>query len=183
MKRFTLALLAVPLAWLGFAAVPAAAQNAYPFQQPRYGPGWQTPLSPWLNMLIPGNAAVNYFALVEPQFQRRQYFNQNNQTIQGILNQIPQPPGTLTEEDLNAPMPGSGHPTAINYTGTYFSTLMGQPFTSTGAYAQRRTGAGMMGPGGRPMGGAGWPNMRPGMGMGASGTWPNRRPGMGPLGR
>jgi hypothetical protein len=182
MKRSILALLAVGLAWLGVAAVPAAAQNVYPYQQPRFGPGWQTPLSPWLNMLIPGNAAVNYFALVEPQFQRRQYYNQTNQTLQGIINQLPQQPGIMTEEELNEPMRGTGHPTAVNYTGSYFSTLMGQPFVSTGAYSQRRTGAGMMGPGGRPMGmgmgGAGWPNMRSGMGMGAAGTWPNMRPGM-----
>lgn len=188
MTRFILATLAVGLVWLGLAAPPAAAQNTYPYQQPRFGPGWQTPLSPWLNMLIPGNAAVNYFALVEPQFQRRQFYNQTNQTLQGILNQLPQPPGIMSEEDLNAPLASTGHPTAVNYTGSYFSTLMGQPYVSAGAYSPRRTGAGAMGPGGRPggmgMGGSGtWPNTRAGMGAGAAGTWPNSKPGMGPLGR
>lgn len=187
MKRFILAALVVLLAWLGLAAVPAAAQNIFPYQQPRYGPGWSTPLSPYLNLLIPGNAAINYYGLVEPQFQRRQYANQLNQTISGIINQLPQPPGIMAEEDLNAPMPGTGHPTAVNYTGTYFSTLNGQPFASEGAYSQRRMGmgGGMMGPGGRPgmMGGGGgmMGMMRPGMGMGmgAAGTWPNMRTGMG----
>lgn len=183
MKRFILAALAVVFAWFGFAVVPAAAQNIYPYQQPRFGPGWQTPLSPYLNLLIPGNTAVNYYALTEPQFQRRQYANQTNLTLQGILNQLPQPPGIPPEEDFNAPMPATGHPTAVNYTGSYFSTLTGQPFMSEGSYAQtarsasassmmmRRTGmrgggAAMMGAM-RGTGGAGtWPNMRPGMGMG-----------------
>jgi|GEM_PF-2722201 hypothetical protein len=185
MKRFVLAGFAVFATWLGFAALPAAAQNVYPFQQPRFQYGWQTPLSPYLNMLIPGNAAVNYYALVEPQFQRRQYFNQMNQTVQGILNQLPQPPGIPPEEDFNAPMPATGHPTAVNYTGSYFSTLLGQPYVSTGAYSPRRIGTGMMAPTGRPfgMGGLGggglYSYLRPGMGMGAAGTWPNLRPGMG----
>jgi len=187
MKRFIFAAVAVLFAWLSLAVGPAAAQNIYPYQQPMFRPGWQTPLSPYLNMLIPGNAAVNYYALVEPQFQRRQYRNIMNQTIQGIINQPPEPPGIMLEEDLNAPMPATGHPTAVNYTGTYFSTLNGQPFVSEGAYSQRRptTGPGMMGPGGRPglMGGGGMGMMRPGMGVGASGTWPNMRPGMGPMGR
>jgi hypothetical protein len=184
MKRFILVTLAVVSAWLGFAAMPAEAQNIYPYMQPRFQYGWQTPLSPYLNLLIPGNTAVNYYALVEPQFQRRQYFNQMSQTVQGILNQLPQPPGIMPEEDFNAPMPATGHPTAINYTGQYFSTLMGQPYVSTGAYASAQRRMGMMGPGMRPgIGGGGiYSYMRPGMGMGAAGTWPNMRPGMG-LGR
>jgi hypothetical protein len=180
----TLAILSI---WLGFAAMPAAAQNIYPYQQPRYQYGWQTPLSPYLNMLIPGNSAVNYYALVEPQFQRRQYYNQMNVTVQGLLNQMPQPPGVMAEEDFNAPMPATGHPTAFNYTGSYFTTLTGQPIPSLGIYSQRRTGAGGggMGMGARPgmaMGGM-MGYMRPGMGAGAAGTWPNMRPTMGQVGR
>jgi hypothetical protein len=183
MKRFILAALAVLLAWLGLPAVPASAQNIYPYQAPRYGPGWQTPLSPYLNLLIPGNAAVNYYALVEPQFQRRQYRNQLNLTLQGVINQLPQPPG-IVEEDFNAPMPATGHPTAINTTGSYFSTLLGQPYAGEGAFMQqRRTGAGgMMGAGGRPMG-MGMGGMGMGGVMGGAGIWPNIRPGMGALGR
>lgn len=179
MKQFVLAALAVLLAWLGLATAPAAAQNIYPYQQPRYGPGWQTPLSPYLNLLIPGNTAVNYYALVEPQFQGRQYQNQMNLTVQGLLNQFPEPPG-IVPEDLNAPMRATGHPTAINYTGSYFSTLSGQPFMGEGAFSQRRmvAGTGTMGAGSRPgMGGMGMGGM--GMGGGA-GVWPNMRPGMAP---
>lgn len=178
MKRFALSPLAVALVWLSWAAIPAAAQNVYPYQAPRYGPGWQTPLSPYLNMLIPGNAAVNYFALVEPQFQRRQYFNQLNMTVQGLINQLPPPPGIMEDVDLDAPMPATGHPTAVNYTGGYFGTLTGQPYTGVGALAIRRTGGATMGPGGRPgmMGGMGGA-MRPGMGGGSN--WTTTRPGMG----
>jgi hypothetical protein len=185
MKRFILAALAVISTWLGLAAVPAAAQNTYPYQQPMFRPGWTTPLSPYLNMLITGNPAVNYYGLVQPQFQGRQYQNTTNQTIQGLINQLPQPPGIMSEEDFNAPMPATGHPTAFNYTGSYFTTLAGQPIPSLGTISQRRMGggAGGMGMGGRPgmMGGM-TSYMRPG--MGAAGTWPNNmRPGMGPFGR
>ncbi|MGH7172705.1 MAG: hypothetical protein ACRELG_20685 [Gemmataceae bacterium] len=178
MKRLIRAAVAVLLAWLGLAAVPAVAQNTYPYQAPAYGAGWQTPLSPYLRMLLPGNTAVNYYSLVQPQFQQRQFRNQTNQTIQGLLNQIPPPPG-ITEEDVNRPMNATGHPTVFNYTGSYFSTLTGQPFVGEGTSMQQgRMGAagGAMRPGGRPsammgmrgsgvtgMGGGIWPNMRSGM--------------------
>lgn len=179
MKRFILAALAVLLAWLVLAPSPAAAQNTYPYQMPRYGPGWQTPLSPYLLLTLPGNTAVNYYNLVEPQFQSRQYRNQLGLTLQGMLSQLPPPPGIMTEADLNAPMPATGHPTAFNYTGSYFSNLTGQPLTGEGGFAQGRTGAGTMGAGrsgmtrGGMMGG-----MRPGMGMGGF-----MRPGMGSMWR
>jgi hypothetical protein len=186
MKRFILSALVVLLVWLGLTAAPSAAQNIYPYQAPRYGPGWQTPLSPYLNMLIPGNAAVNYYGLVEPQFQTRQFQNVASQTLQGLLNQFPEPPGIIPE-DLNAPMRATGHPTAINYTGSYYSTLLGLPYVGEGAYSQRRMGMGMgaMGAGGRPgMGGMGMGGMGMGMGGmgmgGGAGVWPNMRPGMMP---
>jgi hypothetical protein len=189
MKRFIRTALAVPLACMVFAAAPASAQNIYPYQSPRYGPGWQTPLSPYLNLLIPGNVAVNYYGLVEPQFQARQFQNVTTQTLQGMLNQFPLPPGALLEEDFNAPMRATGHPTAVNYTGSYFGTLTGQPFVSEGAYGQNRVGGGMGATGlgggrGGAMGMGGGsgtgPNMRPGMGGGGAGTWPNLRTGVGP---
>ncbi len=183
MKRFIFATVAVLFAWLGLATVPASAQNIYPYQQPMFRPGWSTPLSPYLNMLIPGNPAINYYALVEPQFQRRQYRNIMNQTIQGLINELPQPPGIMLEEDFNAPMPAAGHPTAFNYTGSYFTTLTGQAVPSLGGYAQRGAG-GAMGASSRPgLMGGGTGMTRPGMGMGSPGTWPNMRPGMGPMGR
>jgi hypothetical protein len=203
MKRFILA--AFPVAFtLALTTTPAMAQNIYPYQAPRYGPGWQTPLSPYLNLLLPGNTAVNYYGLVEPLFQARQFGNITTQTLQGILNQFPEPPGIMAE-DLNASLTATGHPTAINYTGSRFSTLTGLPFVSEGAFAQRRmgmgggmggqmgyrggmgaTGMGGMGMGGMGMGGMGMGGMgMGGMGMGGmgAGVWPNMRTGMGGMGR
>lgn len=189
MKRLILAAFAVLSAWLGLAVVPASAQNIYPYQAPGYGPGYQTPLSPYLRLLIPGNTAVNYYSLVQPQFQQRQFQNQTNQTIQGMLNQIPQPPGIFEEElnaQLNAPLNSTGHPTTFNYTGSYFNTLRGLPITGEGTYMQQRSGMGMAGgrgPGAGTMGmRGGMMGMRGmggmgGMGMGG-GTWPNMRTGM-----
>jgi hypothetical protein len=195
MKRFILAPSVVLLCWLGFAAVPAAAQNTYPYMPPRYGPGWTTPLSPYLNMLIPGNPAVNYFGLTQPLFQQRQFANQTTLTLQGILNQYPPSPEVIEGEEAYAPLNATGHPTAINYTGSYFSTLLGQPYTGVGSLQIRRTGVGMAGAGRGAMGMGGMGGMMGmggmggmmgmgGMGMGGGGMWPNTaRPGMGPGGR
>jgi hypothetical protein len=183
MKHLILATLAVLFAWLGLAAGPVAAQNTYPFQAPNFSPGWQTPLSPYLNMLLPGNTAINYFALTQPQFQQRQYQNQTNMTIQGILGQIQPPPG-ITDEELNAylslPLRSTGHPTAINYTGSYFSTLMGYPYTGEGMMLRRMgMGGGMMGAGGRSMGMGGMGMGMGGMGMGGMGMGGMGMGGMG----
>lgn len=185
MKRFVMAMLAVVLSWLGLAVAPAGAQNIYPYQAPRYGPGWQTPLSPYLNLLIPGNTAVNYYALVEPQFQRRQYRNVMSQTIQGLLTQYPEPPGIMPEQDLDSPMPATGHPTAFNYTGTYFNTLTGQSVPSEGGFAGRRMGAGTSTMGaGRGTGVGATRGMGGVMGMGSgAGVFPNMRSMMMPGGR
>jgi hypothetical protein len=180
MKRFILAALTVLFAWLGLSAIPAAAQNIYPYQAPRYGPGWQTPLSPYLNLLLPGNTAVNYYGLVEPLFQARRYRNVNDLTLQGIMNQIPEPPG-IVAEDFNAPLGSTGHPTAFNFTGSYFNnTPMGQPVGVISPQRRMGVGGGMMGPAGGYRGGLGMGGM--GMG-GGGGVWPNMRTGMGQFGR
>jgi len=163
MKRFILAPFAVLLTWLVVAANPASAQNTYPYMPPRYGPGFQTPLSPYLRMLIPGDPAINYYSLVEPQFQNRQFRNQTRMTVQSLASQIPPPPGVV-EGDINAPIPSAGHPTAFGYTGGYFAgPMMGQP---VGALPmQRRGGAASGQRQAGPSGNRGiWPNMRPSMG-------------------
>jgi hypothetical protein len=173
MKRSILAPLAALIAWLVVAACPVAAQNIYPYQTPPFRYGYQTPLSPYLNLLIPGNTAVNYYALVEPQFQRRQQFNLINNQLQTLaVNQIPPPPGAV-EVDPTAPLPGTGHPVAYNYTGSMFNNVMlGQ--SAVGALP----GGGRPGAGQRP----GYSPMRaPGMGGmggsgGSAGVWPNMRP-------
>src|SRR5262249_23968590 len=99
-------------------------------------------------------------------------------TIQGIVNQLPPPPGFVTSLDLAAPLPATGHPTAFSYTGSYFnSTMTAQPMVSIQAQRRMGQGAGKMGPGGGPVGAGGM-----GMGGGA-GVWPNMRTGMGTPGR
>jgi hypothetical protein len=207
MKHLSLAPLAVLLVWLGRSAAPAAAQNVYPYMQPRYGPGWSTPMSPYLNLLVPGNTAVNYYTLVQPLEQARQYRNVLGQTLQGIVTQLPPPPGIVPGQEFNAPMMAAGHPTAFGYTGTYFGNIAGQSITT--AMPQRRAGAGggAMGYGGRMgMGGMGGMGGMPGMGGmggmmggmggmmggmggmmggmgGGAGVWPNMMPSMGMPGR
>ncbi len=121
MKRLILAPLAALLGLLVLNVAPAAAQNVYPFQPPRYGPGYQTPLSPYLNFLRGGDPAANYFLGVQPEFQRRQDRNQIYGSIQGISNLLPRRPG-IFEEDIDRPLPSSGHPTAFGYTGSYFGS-------------------------------------------------------------
>ncbi|HTU16655.1 MAG TPA: hypothetical protein VMG10_01220 [Gemmataceae bacterium] len=165
MKRFVLAPLAVLLAWWVAAANPASAQNTYPYMQPRFGAGYTTPLSPFLNLLLPGNTAVNYYALVEPQFQRRQYRNQMNQTLQGIYNQLPTPPGVEEEANINAPLSSAGHPTAFGYTGSYFGSPV-IPASITNPMTRRRSASAASGQ--RQAGSSSqrgiFPNMRPQMG-------------------
>jgi hypothetical protein len=122
MKRFILAPSAALFVLMAVGVVPAAAQNTYPYMPPRFGPGYQTQLSPYLRMLIPGDQAINYFSLVLPEFQRRQDRNQFQMQIQGLTNLLPPRPG-ITDRDIDTPLPSTGHPTAFGYTGTYFGGI------------------------------------------------------------
>lgn len=123
MKRF----IVLPLALVALAASRAPAQNTYPYMPPRFGPGWHTPLSPYLNLLIPGNSAVDYYSLTLPQIQRRQLRNQMFGQLQGLNNMLPPRP-QLTQQELFAPLASTGHPTAFGYTGSYFGgPTMGSP--------------------------------------------------------
>src|SRR6516165_10061769 len=97
MKRSLLASFAALLGLLA-AYSPVSAQFTYPFQAGQRYPGWQTPLSPYLNLLRPGNPAVNYYGLVEPEFQRRQDRGVIYNSLQSLANQLPQRPGIMEEE-------------------------------------------------------------------------------------
>lgn len=170
MKRILVVPLAVFVAWLTWGSIPASAQFTYPFRPPQYGPGYQTQLSPYLNMLRPGDPAMNYYAGVVPEMQRRQDRNAIYGSLQGLTMQLPTPPG-INEDDINAPLFSTGHPTAFNYTGMYFnSSMMGQgnasPFPQRMGGAQRQgQRPGMGGQGGGGAGAGVWPNMNQGMGM------------------
>jgi len=119
MKRFT------PVALLALCALPlggaARAQNIYPYQPPAFGPGWQTPLSPYLNFLRGGDPAANYFLGTLPEFQRRanakQFSSAINAINQDLLNQAVEPVDPL----LFQPLMATGHPTVFNNTLTYFN--------------------------------------------------------------
>ena len=119
MKRFILAPLAAFFGLLVAAVDPAAAQNTYPFRAPAFGPGYQTQLSPFLNMLRFGDPAANYFGGVVPEEQRRVNRNTFQGQIQGLTNLLPARP-QLREGDIDTPLPSTGHPTAFGYTGSYF---------------------------------------------------------------
>jgi hypothetical protein len=140
MKRSLLASFAALLGLLA-AYSPVSAQFTYPFQAGQRYPGWQTPLSPYLNLLRPGNPAVNYYGLVEPEFQRRQDRGVIYNSLQSLANQLPQRPGIM-EEEFNAPLRSTGHPTAFGYTGSYFgggvSTAVRGPISNP--FPQRQAG-------------------------------------------
>ncbi|HEY1380612.1 MAG TPA: hypothetical protein VGF55_27675 [Gemmataceae bacterium] len=74
--------------------------------------------SPYLNLLRPGNQAVNYYGLVRPQFEFR-----------SGLDQLQQQYGTLSRE-VNAPnqagpteLPATGHAVSFMNTRGYFGGL------------------------------------------------------------
>jgi hypothetical protein len=171
MTRFILSLSAAGFVWLAAAVAPASAQFAYPIRPPQYGPYYQTQLSPWLNMLRGGDPAANYYAGVNPEFQRRQDRNAIYNSLQNIGMQIPPPPG-ITNRELDLPLASTGHVTAFNYTGTYFggnaaTRSLSNPFPSRRGPTPGVGGA-MGGLPGQGSGGV-WPNMMmpsPGMGGG-----------------
>src|SRR5579884_4532613 len=78
MKRLTMAVAAACLAF-GSLALPVAAQAPYPNAnpyatpygsmpgRPMFNPYSGPPVSPYLNLLRPGNPAVNYLGLVRPE--------------------------------------------------------------------------------------------------------------------
>ncbi len=156
MQRLMLSPIVATLGSLVLGVVPALAQNIYPYQPPRFGPGYQTQLSPWLNMLRGGDAAANYFLGVQPEFQRRQDRNQIYGSLQGMRNLLPQRPG-VTDQDINTPLPSTGHPTAFGYTGSYFGGINsfargpGNPFPQQQGQVNRWPRNGAQPPGKAPV--------------------------------
>jgi hypothetical protein len=126
MRRGILALL-ITGGVLGATAVQA--QNTYPYLPPQYGPGYQTPLSPYLNFLRGGDPAANYFLGVLPEFQRRENANQFRAQIGGlqILTAPLRTPAEIAAQDIPRGFGPTGHPTAFGYTGTYFGAAQAAP--------------------------------------------------------
>ena len=95
-----------------------------------YGPG----LSPYLNLLRGGPPAVNYYNGVLSERDRRMFQQQAGQSIIGLQQEINAPAGE-TDDLLLSTLPGTGHPTAFGYAGSYFPPT-GYPGRGPGAYSQ-----------------------------------------------
>jgi hypothetical protein len=79
MKQLALASFAA----LGLLAAAAPGQAQFIYTQPATSPFYRPPVSPYLNLALPGNPALNYFGLVQPQINT---FNQIG-LLQGQLYQ------------------------------------------------------------------------------------------------
>jgi len=94
-----------------------------------YGPG----LSPYLNLLRGGNPAVNYYNGVLSERDRRFFQQQAGQSILGLEQEV----GAIqpVSEDLLPTLPGTGHPTAFGYAGSYFPQTAYPGRTGAGSVA------------------------------------------------
>jgi hypothetical protein len=96
----------------------------HPYNQPRYGVGYQPLLSPYLNLLRGGNTAANYFLGTVPEIERRQ----NGQLFRSALLELDQKVSQETVElGLAAPIGNTGHITAFGNTGSYFGSTTVKP--------------------------------------------------------
>jgi hypothetical protein len=98
-----------------FAARPVHAQAYVPPQASPYGTGG---ISPFVNMLRPGNPAVNYYGLVQPQIQANQQFGQLQQQTQ----QLARGQASLVAPPTNQAQTPTGHATGFMQHGHYFMT-------------------------------------------------------------
>jgi hypothetical protein len=109
-----------------FSVGTASAQIVSPFTQPNFRPGYRGPgLSPYLNLIRPGDPATNYFLLTIPEQQRRQ----NNLLFGSALNTLDERERRLElpplDQDLLRTRIQSGHPTATGTTLNYFNDTRG----------------------------------------------------------
>ena len=123
MARINPAVLLGAIAVLVLAAGAASAQP-HPYNQPRYGVGYQPPLSPYLNLLRGGNTAANYYLGTIPEIERRQ----NAQLFRSSLLELDQKITRETVElGLAVPIGTTGHITAFGNTGGYFGSTTVKP--------------------------------------------------------
>jgi hypothetical protein len=98
--------------------------------QPRVSPPNRPAVSPYLNLLRPGNSpGVNYYGLVRPQMEFR-----NN--IQNLQQQVAENQSSIMGLN-NAVLPTTGHATSFLNTGGYFPGGVGAGGARAGAGGQR----------------------------------------------
>ena len=118
MKKLVRALVTAAVVAACGSASPALAQ--YPPQPWRPGPAISQPVvSPYLNLLRPGNLAVNYYGLVRPEIE----FNQSINRLSSQLNAV----GQLAQSETGG-LGGlaTGHPISfMNYSHYYPQTRGG----------------------------------------------------------
>ena len=98
----------------GIALLLAAwtAQAQEPYSHPPASSYASPPLSPYLNLVRGGNAAVNYYGLVRPQIDSQRALQQLQQNAASL------PSGGLSMEST----PNSGHPVQFMNFSHYFSS-------------------------------------------------------------
>src|SRR4051794_13123065 len=95
-----------------------AQPHGHPPGSPFGGPGRASSptFSPYLNLLRPGNQAVNYYGLVRPQ----QEFRSGLESLQQQYNTLNREVNTPSENGP-AGLPATGHAVTFMNTGRYFS--------------------------------------------------------------
>jgi hypothetical protein len=116
-------LVCVPLAALGLLAAVAAggAQAQIPFGSPLANPNYRSPFSPYLNLTLPGNPAINYYGLIRPQLDQAAALQQ----LQSSVYASQANPGVL-----NNAMPITGHASQFQNHWGYFQNWRNRSFIS-----------------------------------------------------
>src|SRR5262245_31160540 len=108
--RIVTAALAAVLVAVGSAGAQPPGPRPAPSAPPRPG------LSPYLNLLQPGSAAVNYYGLVRPQLE----FRNALQNLSGQIGAV-----AAGREDPQTGLPFTGHPVVFNNTAQFFNSNLG----------------------------------------------------------
>ena len=138
----------IALAALALALVPAQARAQVPgqFNPNAYAPNMYNrqaqPLSPYLNLLRGGDAAVNYYYGVRPGTQPGAFTGMFNQSAAGPRQTFFPVVDTLADltDDPQAGMrvAPTGHPVGFNNTLNYFGPTSGQVFARSAQQQGRR---------------------------------------------
>ena len=134
MKRYQVLAL-VSLSWLTFGVAVEPAYAQIPIQQQAPLTPTNKPfISPYLNLLRPGDPNFNYQTLVRPQVEFRSGIGQLNQQLQTTQRQV-------TNLEVESGLPPTGHATQFLNLGGYFLSRGGGRGTAGGTTAgggQRR---------------------------------------------